>query len=63
MDEKEQFVVANYNMTFDNGQFKKDKIYKYRYVDKEEGIIYVTTEEKKEQMFYFSEFNMLFSLF
>lgn len=51
-------ATANYNMTFNCGNFKKDKKYKYRYENKK---IYVTTEENKEQELLETEFNILFT--
>ena len=55
---KENVATARYNMSFDFGSFKKGQNYKYRYDDNNK--IFVTTEESKEQDFYFSEFNALF---
>ena len=54
---KENIATARYNMSFNNGSFKKNKNYKYKYV---EDKIYVTTEESREQDFFFSEFDTLF---
>lgn len=51
-------VSANYNMEFNQGTFKKNNIYNYRY-DKDK--IFVTTEEKKEQDFTAAEFDILFN--
>lgn len=60
MTENENLVKAKYDMSFDCGSFKKNKIYKYRYnIDHDE--VFVTTEENREQDFYISEFNSLFS--
>ena len=61
MTENENLVKAKYDMSFDRGSFKKNKIYKYRYnIDHDE--VFVTTEENQEQDFYISEFNSLFSI-
>jgi len=51
-------AIANYNMTFNCGNFKKNKKYKYRCENKK---IYVTTEENKEQELLETEFNILFT--
>ena len=60
MTENENLVKAKYDMSFDCGSFKKNKIYKYRYnIDHDE--VFVTTEENQEQDFYISEFISLFS--
>ncbi len=53
-------VEANYNMNFNNGHFEQGKAYQYRY-DKTKERVFVTTEEKKEQDFFYSEFDMLFT--
>ena len=53
-------ATANYNMGFDNGHFKQGKVYKCRY-DKTEAKVFVMTEEKKEQEFLYSEFDILFT--
>lgn len=55
---KENIATARYNMSFNNGSFKKGKHYKYQCVD--DNKIYVTTEENREQDFFFSEFDTLF---
>jgi hypothetical protein len=52
-------VIANYNMEFDNGTFKKDRLYPYYQKD---NMFIVTTEENKEQSFFDFEFGMFFSL-
>lgn len=54
---KENIAIARYDMSFNFGSFKKGQSYKYRY---DNNKIFVTTEESKEQDFYFSEFNALF---
>lgn len=54
---KENVAKARYNMSFDFGSFKKGQNYKYKY---DNDKILVTTEEGREQDFYFSEFNALF---
>ena len=59
MTGKDNFVIARYNMGFNNGSFKKNQSYKYR---QEQNIFYITTEENKEQDFYFPEFQALFSI-
>ena len=47
MTENENLVKAKYDMSFDCGSFKKNKIYKYRYnIDHDE--VFVTTEENRE---------------
>lgn len=51
-------ATANYNMTFNNGTFKKDKDYDYEYKNKN---VYVTTEEGKKQELLETEFNILFT--
>lgn len=53
---------ANYNMSFNNGSFKKHKEYNYKYKTNDKKNVLVTTEEGKTQEFTFSEFNMLFSI-
>lgn len=57
MTSNKDLAVAKYDMSFDFGSFKKGQNYKYRY---DNNKIFVTTEESKEQDFYFSEFNALF---
>lgn len=52
-------VIANYNMVFDNGSFKKDRFYSYY---QKGNLFIVTTEENREQPFYDFEFGMFFSL-
>lgn len=54
-------VKANYNMSFDNGHFKEGKVYYYIY-DKKEEKFFVTTEEGIKQEFFYSEFDILFTL-
>ena len=54
---KDNIATARYNMSFDFGSFKKGQSYRYKY---DNDKILVTTEESKEQDFYFSEFNALF---
>lgn len=62
MDKEKKFATANYNMAFDNGSFKKDHRYQYQKNQKSKNNIEVITEEGKIQSFYFSEFDMLFSI-
>lgn len=50
---------ANYNMEFDNGKFEKGKEYHFR---REYNIFFVTTEQGKEQEFFYTEFNTFFTL-
>ncbi len=50
---------ANYNMEFDNGKFEKGKEYRFR---REYNIFFVTTEQGKEQEFFYTEFNTFFTL-
>jgi len=57
MISNKDLAIARYDMSFDFGSFKKGQNYKYRY---DNNKIFVTTEESKEQDFYFSEFNALF---
>lgn len=57
MTSNKDLAVAKYDMSFNFGSFKKGQSYKYRY---DNNKIFVTTEESKEQDFYFSEFNALF---
>ncbi len=49
---------ANYNMNFNNGHFKQNKIYKYR---RNKEKVFVITEEGIEQDFFYFEFDMLFT--
>ena len=51
---------ANYNMSFNKGTFKKGKIYN---CENKENKIIVKTEENKDQEFFYSEFDMLFTFF
>lgn len=51
---------ANYNMRFDEGDFRKGRNYEYENVGK--GVVYVTTEQGKKQEFYFPEFDTLFTI-
>ena len=53
-------VIANYNMTFNEGHFRKGNSYPYEYEDNNDFII-VTTEEGKKAKFAFNEFHILFS--
>lgn len=53
-------AAANYNMSFNNGSFKQGKIYQYRY-DKEKEKVFAIGEEGKEQEFFYTEFDMLFT--
>lgn len=54
-------VSANFNMTFDNGSFIKNKPYQFQtHIGK--NLVYVTTEEGKKQEFSFPEFDALFTL-
>ena len=57
-------AIANYNMGFNNGCFKRGKEYKYRKNPKPNvnAEILVTTEEGTEQEFWYKEFDMLFTL-
>lgn len=57
-------AVANYNMGFDNGSFIKGKAYDYRFEEREgpARIFFITTEERKEQELWDTEFNMLFTI-
>ena len=57
MISNKDLAIARYDMSFDFGSFKKGQNYEYRY---DNNKIFVTTEESKEQDFYFSEFNALF---
>ncbi len=57
MISNKDLAIARYDMSFNFGSFKKGQSYKYRY---DNNKIFVTTEESKEQDFYFSEFNALF---
>lgn len=57
MISNKDLAIARYDMSFNFGSFKKGQSYKYRYNNNK---IFVTTEESKEQDFYFSEFNALF---
>ena len=50
---------ANYNMEFDNGKFEKGKEYHFR---QEYNTFFVTTEQGKEQEFFYTEFNTFFTL-
>ena len=50
---------ANYNMEFDNGKFEKGKEYRFR---RECNTFLVTTEQGKEQEFFYTEFNTFFTL-
>ena len=50
---------ANYNMEFDNGKFEKGKEYRFR---QEYNTFLVTTEQGKEQEFFYTEFNTFFTL-
>lgn len=50
---------ANYNMEFDNGKFEKGKEYRFR---REYNTFLVTTEQGKEQEFFYTEFNTFFTL-
>lgn len=62
MNKEKNFATANYNMAFDNGSFKKDRRYQYQKSQKSKNNIEVITEEGNIQSFYFSEFDMLFSI-
>lgn len=53
-------AIANFNMTFNEGHFKKGKPYFYEYADDDDSII-VTTEEGNKSNFTFGEFHILFS--
>ena len=55
-------AIANYNMSFDNGNFIKGKTYKYRRSDKDPAFILVTIEREKEQELWHTEFDTLFTL-
>lgn len=54
-------VSANFNMTFDNGNFIKNEPYNFK-TDIKNNIVYVITEEGKKQEFSFPEFDVLFTL-
>lgn len=55
-------AMANYNMSFDKGSFKKNNIYKYR-KDPHERLLYlITTEEGREQELWWAEFDTLFTI-
>lgn len=54
-------VTANFNMTFNEGHFKKGNTYFYKYEDDDNNSIIVTTEEGKRARFTFGEFHILFS--
>ena len=54
-------AVANFNMTFNEGHFKKGNSYFYEYKDDDNNSITVTTEEGKPTSFTFGEFHILFS--
>lgn len=58
MNEK---AVATINMSFDNGSFKKGKAYNYR-KDPDHGLVYITTEEGKEQDLLYVEFDLFFEV-
>jgi len=62
MGEKEKMdkVTANFNMTFNEGHFKKGNAYSYKCTDDNNSII-VTTEEGNKSSFTFGEFHILFS--
>lgn len=53
-------AVANFNMTFNEGHFKKGSSYSYEYEDNN-NFIAVTTEEGTKTVFTFGEFHILFS--
>ena len=53
-------AIANFNMTFNEGHFKKGNSYLYEYEDNN-NFITVTTEEGKKTVFTFGEFHILFS--
>ena len=54
-------VTANFNMTFNEGHFKKGNVYLYEYKDDDDNSIIVTTEEGNKTKFTFGEFHILFS--
>ena len=53
-------AAAVVNMQFNDKSFKKDKIYDFRY--EENGSVCIISEEKKEQLLTFQEFDMLFKI-
>lgn len=55
-------AVANYNMSFNNGSFLKNKEYEYKNDPNDSKKILITTEEHKEQDLLVTEFNMLFTI-
>lgn len=60
-EEKMNKVVANFNMAFNEGSFKKGNIYIYKYKDEDNNIISVQTEQGTDIDFTFGEFHTLFS--
>ena len=61
-------AIAEYNMSFNEGSFKKDKEYDFEYLKNKDGIgenrtaVEVVTEEGHPQRFYIAEFNLLFRI-
>lgn len=53
-------AIANFNMTFNEGHFKKGTPYSYEYADDNNSII-ITTEEGNKSNFTLEEFHILFS--
>ena len=54
-------AIANFNMTFNEGHFKKGNPYSYEYADDNNSII-ITTEEGNKSNITFEEFHILFSI-
>lgn len=54
------FAAANYEMTFDNGHFSKNK--KYIIKEKKGEKVIIISDEGKEQDFYLKDFETLFTI-
>lgn len=54
-------ATANYNIEFDNGNFLKDKVYKYKIDPKNSEKVLITTEQGNIQELWYTEFDMLFT--